>query len=245
MRRIRSHLSFANIAAGLALVIALGTGTTYAANTVFSSDIVNGEVKIADIGPGAVATSEVLDDTATGGGLTAADLRSGSVGPAEAAGLGSDDIANASGGSDDINANKLDGINSSGFVQGRGKVLAGRFILPATPGIQTRTLLEIPNLGRVDARCDIDGGDLSFINTTNFDIDFWREVLGNPSHEVIHPGGGASLASSNGIEASTFAVGFGDDPGPRRMATVHAFASQADAVDPCIFQAQGLLWTNE
>ena len=69
----------------LALVIALGTGTTYAANTVFSTDIVDGQVKIADIGRGAVATSEVLDDTATSGGLTAADLRSGSVGSAEVA----------------------------------------------------------------------------------------------------------------------------------------------------------------
>ena len=47
----------------------------YAANTVFSSDIVDGEVKIADVGRGAVGTSEVLDDTATGGGLAAADLR--------------------------------------------------------------------------------------------------------------------------------------------------------------------------
>ena len=69
----------------LALVIALGTGTTYAANTVFSTDIVDGQVKIADIGQGAVATSEVLNDTATGGGLAAADLRSGSVGSAEVA----------------------------------------------------------------------------------------------------------------------------------------------------------------
>ena len=69
----------------LALVIALGTGTTYAANTVFSTDIVDGQVKIADIGQGAVATSEVLNDTASGGGLAAADLRSGSVGTAEVA----------------------------------------------------------------------------------------------------------------------------------------------------------------
>ena len=37
------------------------------------------------MGEGAVATSEVLNDTATGGGLTAADLRSGSVGSAEIA----------------------------------------------------------------------------------------------------------------------------------------------------------------
>ena len=84
MRRIRSHLTFANAMSLVAVFIALG-GAAYAVNTVRSSDIVDGEVKIADIGQGAVATSEVLNDTATGGGLTAADLRSGSVGTAEVA----------------------------------------------------------------------------------------------------------------------------------------------------------------
>src|SRR5262245_51202866 len=85
MRAIRSRLTYANVVATLALVIAVGGGAAYAANTVFSSDIVDGQVKIADVGQGAVATSEVLNDTATGGGLTAADLRSGSVGTAEVA----------------------------------------------------------------------------------------------------------------------------------------------------------------
>ena len=33
----------------LALLIALGTGTAYAANTDFSSDIVDGEVRSADL----------------------------------------------------------------------------------------------------------------------------------------------------------------------------------------------------
>ena len=58
-RRIRSHLTFANIAAGLALVIALGTGTAYAANTVFSADIVDGEVKTPDIASNAVGTGKI------------------------------------------------------------------------------------------------------------------------------------------------------------------------------------------
>ena len=93
MEGLRRHLTFANVVSALALVIALGTGGAYAANTVFSSDIVDGQVKVADIGQGAVATSEVLNDTATGGGLTAADLRSQSVGPSEAAGLTGGDIA--------------------------------------------------------------------------------------------------------------------------------------------------------
>src|SRR5262245_4501911 len=84
----------------LALFLVLTGGVAYAANTVFSSDIVdgqvktadigNGEVKIADIAAGAVATDEigtnqvrsvdVRDDSLTRGGLTEADLASDSVG---------------------------------------------------------------------------------------------------------------------------------------------------------------------
>jgi hypothetical protein len=57
----------------LALFLVLTGGTAYAADTVFSSDIVNDQVYSAD----------VRNDTLTGGGLAAADLRSGSVGTAE------------------------------------------------------------------------------------------------------------------------------------------------------------------
>ena len=111
--RLRSHLTYANVAATLALVIALAGGTAYAANTVFSSDIVNGEVKQPDIAAQAVGTDqvknnqigtndiatdgvaslelksgsvtgdEVRDDSEAGGGLSAADLAPESVGSSE------------------------------------------------------------------------------------------------------------------------------------------------------------------
>ena len=44
---------------GLALLIALG-GTAYAANTVFSSDIVDGEVATVDVAPGSLGRSPRL-----------------------------------------------------------------------------------------------------------------------------------------------------------------------------------------
>jgi hypothetical protein len=43
----------------LALVLVLAGGTAYAANTVFSSDIVNGEVKTADLDNNSVTTAKV------------------------------------------------------------------------------------------------------------------------------------------------------------------------------------------
>ena len=69
-----SRLTYANVVATLALVIAVAGGTAYAANTVFSSDIVNGEVKSADIGNNEVRSADVRDDTLAGGGLGSADI---------------------------------------------------------------------------------------------------------------------------------------------------------------------------
>lgn len=52
MRHIRHHLTFANVASALALFIALSGGTAVAlggSNTVFSDDIVDGQVKSPDL----------------------------------------------------------------------------------------------------------------------------------------------------------------------------------------------------
>jgi hypothetical protein len=73
MHGLRRRLTYSNVAATLALVIAVGGGSAYAANTVFSSDIVDDQVYSAD----------VRNDTLTGGGLSAADLRAHSVGSSE------------------------------------------------------------------------------------------------------------------------------------------------------------------
>ena len=54
LARLRPRVTFANVCSFLALLIALGTGSAYAANTVFSTDIVDGEVKTADIANNAV-----------------------------------------------------------------------------------------------------------------------------------------------------------------------------------------------
>ena len=66
--RVIAHLR-AQWAGLLALFLVLTGGVAYAANTVFSSDIVNDEVYSVD----------VRDDTLAGGGLGASDLRDGSV----------------------------------------------------------------------------------------------------------------------------------------------------------------------
>jgi hypothetical protein len=109
-RQLRRRLTFANVCSFIALVVALGTGSAYAANTIGSADIIdesiqsvdikNGQVKNADlaagavtspkiataavansaIAPGAVDSNSVLDES-----LSASDLAPDSVGVSEIA----------------------------------------------------------------------------------------------------------------------------------------------------------------
>ena len=57
------RLSYANVVATLALFVAVGTGGAYAAKTVFSSDIADGEVKSVDIANNSIDSGDVLDNT--------------------------------------------------------------------------------------------------------------------------------------------------------------------------------------
>ena len=93
---IRAHLR-SNVVGYLALFVALsGTAVALpAANTVFSDDIVNGEVTTRDISDtNGVRSADVRDDDKGGGGLAAVDLARGSVGSSEIAtdGVGSPEI---------------------------------------------------------------------------------------------------------------------------------------------------------
>jgi hypothetical protein len=100
LARILGHLR-AQWAGVLALFLVLSGGVAYAANTVFSTDIVNDQVYSAD----------VRNDTLAGGGLAAADLRAGSVGSSEANGLGGGDIIESSLGQ--VPSARLGGIGRS------------------------------------------------------------------------------------------------------------------------------------
>ena len=80
LRRLSRHIR-QNAVAWLALFVALGGTTAYAANTIRSSDIIDNEVTTTDVrddtlgfgglyaqdlAPGAVRSSEVLDNSITG-----------------------------------------------------------------------------------------------------------------------------------------------------------------------------------
>jgi hypothetical protein len=126
--RLLRALTFANVCSFLALTVALGTGAAYAANTVRSRDIANGQVKAPDIGRNAVTSPKIkagavtLTDLAAGAvdstkvrsdSLTAGDLAADSVGGSEilTSSVTTSDIADRT-----IKMDDIDGANSSGSI---------------------------------------------------------------------------------------------------------------------------------
>src|SRR5262245_11300293 len=104
----------------IALFLVLATGTAYAlpgANTVFSDDIVDGQVTAADIGSGAVASDEIKNGTIVGGDVASNTLGGNKITDASLAGvdvrdggLTGADVATDSLTGADINEGTLDGL---------------------------------------------------------------------------------------------------------------------------------------
>ena len=75
LRRIRPHLTYANVMVTLLGFVVLAGGVAYAANTVFSTDIVDGQVKTVDLANGAVTGQKLADGSITGDKVKDGEIR--------------------------------------------------------------------------------------------------------------------------------------------------------------------------
>src|SRR3954447_3756646 len=173
--RIRRGLTFSNVCLLLALVIALGAGTAYAANTVRSSDIVDGQVKNADIGANAVSTGKIND-----GAVTSNDIRTGSVRSSEiaAAAVGASEVANDSLTLSDIAGAASNGsVSLSGIPNGRCTQVTFNVASAAvgdSPIVTTRAAIQngimlypnrVASAGHVEVNaCNFSGGAMTAIS---------------------------------------------------------------------------------
>jgi hypothetical protein len=127
---LRSHLTYANVMATIAVFLALGGGGFAVAShlMVQSSDIVDNQVFSAD----------VRNDTLSGGGLVAADLRPSSVGTSEVAdgSIASGDLAPAARGARAYGRVSVGGtLTRSKNVASVTKPGAGLYCMTVTGGI--------------------------------------------------------------------------------------------------------------
>jgi hypothetical protein len=150
-----------------------------------------------------------------------------------------------------LNADQLDGLDSSVFVSGAGiKALANSIHINA--GAPEQTLLTIPGLGYVKAQCHSQGADLIWVNNTGVSVDVWRDYGLTPGTDPV---GFLSQVGLNGTAGAvvhtyqtqqigtTLGVARGTQPATRRLAVVHLLASQATAHAQCGFQAFGTFWS--
>src|SRR4051812_5052216 len=154
------RLSYANVVSTIAVFGVLTGGTAYAASTIGSSDIIDGQVKSVDIGNGEVNSADVKDQSLTTFDVSTflgADIVDGS--------LTSADVAPGT------------------FVEGRGQLLSNRIVF--TPP-QIKTLLVIPGLGQLEANCGDGFTQILWRNTTSGPVDGWFPA--NNIAAVFDPG---------------------------------------------------------
>jgi hypothetical protein len=63
LRKLFGRLTYANVMSTIAVFGVLAGGTAYAANTVFSTDIVDGQVKSVDVGDNEIGSADVKDNS--------------------------------------------------------------------------------------------------------------------------------------------------------------------------------------
>lgn len=88
MQGFRRHLTYANVMSTVAVALAIGGGAAYAANTVFSSDIVDGQVKTPDLDGGAVISEKVADESLKGRDVLDNTLKGADIDESTLAGVG-------------------------------------------------------------------------------------------------------------------------------------------------------------
>jgi hypothetical protein len=96
VRLLLRSFTFSNVCSFLALTIALGTGTAYAANTIGSDDIIDESIQGIDIKNGQVRSADILN-----GGVGSVDLGADSVNATQ--------IADGSVGTLDLGSNAVTG----------------------------------------------------------------------------------------------------------------------------------------
>ena len=139
LRKLRPHLSYANVAATLALVLAAGGSTAYAATKIRKSDIGYHAVTSSKIAFNAITASKVRNSTLSGrdvhdSSITSADIRNGSL---RAVDLAANQLPQGPKGDPGAPATELHARVSAIGVLANGKGVTA--VSPGEPGVYTVT----------------------------------------------------------------------------------------------------------
>lgn len=226
-RSLLDHLSFANVAASLALFLALGGGATAIAlkgkNTVTSDDIAPGQVKTSDLGRAAVTTAKLRNQAVTGAKVRADGLTGAQIDEATLSGL---------------DADSLDGAI---LVSDQDSVVAGTVNLGLVPGV-----------GRVQAQCSDTEMRIRYISDFSAGaLAVWTDAGGGTAtyEELANTAatGDTVVAAADSQGALvTYRLHRGQQSAPeirtpKGTLTVSAVRSTPTIPDLCNFTVQGLV----
>jgi hypothetical protein len=213
MNRISKHLR-GNAVAYVALFVALTGSSAYAAGTVFSEDIVDGQVKTPDLGAQSVTPKKLAPDAVNSGKVLDNSLKG-------------DDIDEAS---------------LALSFQGTATVGTRRTTVPAG-GASDQLVLDVPGFGEVrNKNCSAKSARSSFFNDTAKTVGVFGDISNNntpPSEDPLFaelaPGEEAMGTEVEGAERAIYQAGFGSG----RVATI-VVMGRSDGV-LCHYQAQAVI----
>jgi hypothetical protein len=253
---IRARLTYANVMVTILAFLVLGGGTAVAldgSNTVFSDDIVNGEVQNADIGTSEVKANSVAPDSLGGGKITDRSVKNADLGLGASSsntiadgGIQGIDVKNDSLTGTQIdestlnggNADTLDGKDSTEFVQGGGRLLSNRSVALNN---QTVFALDVPGFFQIFLACDADGSgfnNIAYRSESSEDLEvFFDNGSGNPERRAI-AGGDTTTFSNSATPAGELNIVQVSAPSGKVLT---AWVTSASRGSDCIVNAQGTL----
>jgi hypothetical protein len=141
-----------------------------------------------------------------------------------------------------VNSDKLDNIDSSGFVQGEGKAYVGRIVLPASNPFPNDTILVVPGFATLRAlNCQAGGANASLVNFDQARGTFsgWRDIGAADPNFVSSPGLVSWGSPFQTTERTTWHLSVGTEANAE-AATIDLF-THTDGSN-CFYSATAHVW---
>ena len=249
VKSIGPHMARQRVTVVIALMAVLSSAGTAAAVSYLVLGKVNTASATTTLKSGVNGAVLQLTNTNTSGGVNVRGL--GITVPAGRAPL---TVSPGAGKATNLNADMLDGIDSAALARGTNvTVLSNRLVLDN--GETNVVLMTLPGLGVLQASCE-QGSEFTAVwwkNTSAGVVDMWANSYSDghfraflvPANGPLFPVAfwDTTTPGSFHQKGDTLILGQGNDPGPRRTATVTLAAFRSNDGAPCGLQATATVWS--
>ena len=199
MRAIRKRLTYANVMSSIAVLLALGGASAFAASQLAKNSVGAKQIKKNSVGESKIKKDAVTGEKVKDGSLSGADINLGTLGtvPSATKAASATSAASASRADTAGDSSALQGIAAKGFVQGSGQMASGRRNLAV--GETNVPIITLPGLGSVTAECKAGPEAKVFINNSSGSVADYVAFSGlalAPNSNTVTNGGNISLTDN-------------------------------------------------